>query len=91
MTDNWGKRDDKMYFKTFKEVLSLGADCLETSGWAFLPKEAPEQLSGLIWVRDERVTRGLKALQSAANPPSYLICPAVPAFSKGSVILQLTL
>lgn len=81
MTDNWRKRDDKMYLETFKKVPSLGADCLETSGWAFPSTEVPEQPSGLIWVRDERVTHGLKALQSAANPLSYLICPAVRAFS----------
>ena len=76
-----------MYFKTFKKVPLLGADCLKTSSWAFPSKEAPEQLSGLIRVRDERVTQGLKAPPSAANPLSYLICLAAQTFCKGSVIL----
>ena len=40
------------------KVPLLGADCLETSIWALPFKEAPEELSGLIGVRDERVTQG---------------------------------
>lgn len=78
-----------MYFKTFEKVpSSLDGDCLEKSSWALPSKEAPEQLSGLIRVRDERATQGLKAPASAANPQSSLICPAAQAVCKGSVVLQ---
>lgn len=51
------KRMTKCILRCSKVPL-LGADCLETSIWALPFKEAPEELSGLIGVRDERVTQG---------------------------------
>lgn len=39
-----------------QKVLFLDTDCLEVGSWAFPLKEVPERLSGLIWVRDERLT-----------------------------------
>lgn len=52
------KRNDKTYFKSFKTVPYLDDNYLEANGWAVPSSEALEQLSGLIWVRDEQWPRG---------------------------------